>query len=375
MSKKLFVIPLIGVLALLIVQSCGKGEGFAPTTGVGSLSITPDAIIVPKSMTFKVTVKAYPLMGTDIEDVTRDAICNTNNSVASIDSSGNLSNTHTGTSVVRLNLTCTYQGLSVTAPVTIVPATLTSLILNKTNLTMGPSQNQNIKIYGNFTDGLGYVFALEMTNFVSWSSTNSSVSTAATNQVSSHGNGSANITASFGAIGVSTDVTVASSTPTPSSNPKGVGLLGSYYDFSTGVPWNSSTIGNPFESLFGQRIDSQVYFNWSTGTNNLGQPLYFGIRWTGRIYIPTTGSYTFYSTTDDGVRVWIDDLTAAPIIDNWTLHASTENTSAPVVLTGGQFYNIKMDYFENAGYSQAELRWSGPSIAKQLIPQRYLFPE
>ncbi len=129
---------------------------------------------------------------------------------------------------------------------------------------------------------------------------------------------------------------------------------------------------DPFETLFGSRIDSQVYFNWSTGTNNLGQPLYFGIRWTGRIYVPTTGNYTFYTMTDDGVRLWIDGTS---LIDNWSLHASTEDTSAAIALTGGQYYTVRMDYFENAGFSQAELRWSGPGISKALIPQDNLFPQ
>lgn len=102
---------------------------------------------------------------------------------------------------------------------------------------------------------------------------------------------------------------------------------------------------------------------------------FFGIRWTGQIYIPTTGSYTFYTQTDDGVRLWIQDVNGTPVIDNWTLHASTENASAAIALTGGQFYQVKMEYFENAGYSLAQLKWSGPSIAKALIPQINLFPQ
>ena len=73
--------------------------------------------------------------------------------------------------------------------------------------------------------------------------------------------------------------------------------------------------------------------------------------------------------------MWFDDLSAPAIIDNWTLHAATEDASATVFLTGGQFYNVKIEYFENAGYSVAELRWQGPSIPKQLIPQVNLFPQ
>lgn len=358
----------------LTISACKKSGGSAPSTGYSVLIINPEAIIVPKSTSISIKVSGTPYTGGEDVDLTTSAQCTVDNAIAAISASGQLSNTYTGTAIQKLNLTCVYEGLSKTVPVTIVPAVLTSLVFTKNNLVMGNNQTQSIQVYGNFTDVNSYVFALEMTNYITWSTNNSSVSSALLGTVSSGSDGSANLTAIFGAINTSTSVTVSAATSSPTSTPKGVGLLGSYYDFITGAPWSNSTIGNPFETLFGQRIDSQVYFNWSTGTNNLGQPLYFGIRWTGRIYIPTTGSYTFYTQSDDGVRLWIDDVVGTPLIDNWTLHAGTENVTAPVVLTGGQFYNIKMDYFENAGYSQAELRWSGPSISKALIPQIYLFP-
>jgi hypothetical protein len=366
---------LIGTLSILFfsVLACKKTEGTAPSTGYSSISINPLAIIVPKSTTFKISVLGTSYSDGSEIDITSSSQCTVDNAIAAISADGSLSNTYTGTSVQRLNLTCVYEGMTKTVPVTIVPAVLTSLVFTKNNLLMGPGQSQSIQVYGNFTDVNSYVFALDMTNYITWSSSNSSTSSAMLGTVSAGAVGSANLTAAFGSINASTSVTVSTSTTTPSATPKGVGLLGSYYDFSTGVPWSNSTIGDPFETLYGQRIDSQVYFNWSTGTNNLGQVAYFGIRWTGRIYIPTTGSYTFYTDSDDGIRLWIDDVQGAPAIDNWTLHAGTEDTTT-MTLNGGSFYNVKIDYFENAGYSQAELRWSGPSITKALIPQIYLFP-
>ncbi len=367
----------INILFVLIlccsILSCKNSSGSAPSTGYESIEINPTGIIVPKSTTFKISVMATPYGGGTTVDVTSSSQCSVDNAIAAISAAGNLSNTYSGTQVQRLNLTCVYEGMSKTVSVTIVPAVLTSLVFTKNNLLMGPGQTQSIQVYGNFTDANSYVFALDMTNYITWSTTNGSISSALLGVVSSGSSGSANITATFGTINTSTSVTVSAVTSSPSATPKGVGLLGSYYDFTIGTPWNASTIGNPFETLFGQRIDSQVYFNWSTGTNNLGQVAYFGIRWTGKIYIPTTGSYTFYTQSDDGVRLWINDIVGPPGIDNWTLHAGTEN-SVTITLTAGEFYDIKMDYFENAGYSQAELRWSGPSIAKALIPQIYLFP-
>lgn len=371
---------ILSLLSFIFLSACTKQDGgLAPSSEYDTFTISPAAIIVPKSTTFKIKLTGANSNTGESGNVAPDTICTSNNPIATIDKTGNLGNNYTGSTIQKAKLTCIYKGMTKTADVTIVPATLTSLILTKLNLLMGPGQTQGIQVYGNFTDVNNYVFALEMTDYVTWSSDNASISQALVDTVSSGTNGTANITATFGARSASTSVTVSSATATPSGSPKGPGLLGSYYDFGvanpSSVPWNSTNIGDPFERLFGQRIDSRIYFDWSTGINNLGQPYYFGIRWTGRIYIPTSGSYQFFTRTDDGVRMWIDDLNAPPIIDNWTLHAATEDTSSPVFLTGGQFYNVKIEYFENAGYSVAELRWQGPGIAKDFIPQNYLFPE
>jgi hypothetical protein len=368
---KIFLFVIMGFF--LTITACKKSGGSAPSTGYGTLNINPEAIIVPKNTTFPIKVLGTPYTGGTAVDLTTAAKCTVDNAIAAISASGQLSNTYTGSSIQKLNLTCVYDGLSKTVPVTIVPAVLTSLIFTKNNLIMGNNQTQSIQVYGNFTDTNSYVFALEMTNYITWTTSNASVSQALVGTVSSGSNGSANITASFGAISAATSVTVSAATSSPSATPKGVGLMGTYYDFITGAPWISTTIGNPFETLFGQRLDAQVNFDWSTGINNLGQPYYFGIRWTGKIYIPTTGSYTFYTQSDDGVRLWINDVVGAPVIENWTLHASLED-SVTLVLTGGTYYDIKMDYFENAGYSIAKLSWAGPSIPKALIPQINLFP-
>src|ERR1043165_7137198 len=47
--------------------------------------------------------------------------------------------------------------------------------------------------------------------------------------------------------------------------------------------------------------------------------------------------------------------------------AATE-WSGGIDLVAGQKYDIRMDYFERAGGAQAKLSWSGPGIAKQIVP-------
>ncbi|MBP9750440.1 MAG: S-layer homology domain-containing protein [Candidatus Peribacteraceae bacterium] len=118
------------------------------------------------------------------------------------------------------------------------------------------------------------------------------------------------------------------------------------------------------------RIDPTVNFGNDFGVPGLNDEN-FSVRWTGQVKAPVSGSFTFSTLSDDGVRLWVND---ALIINNWTLHGSTVDTSSPVTLTGSQLYDIRMEFYERGGGEVAELRWAYPGQATQIIPQAYLFP-
>jgi PA14 domain len=73
--------------------------------------------------------------------------------------------------------------------------------------------------------------------------------------------------------------------------------------------------------------------------------------------------------SDDGVRLWVN---GQQIINNWTNHAPTEN-SGTIALTAGQRYDIRMEFFENAGGATARLLWSSASVPKAVVPTARLF--
>jgi hypothetical protein len=81
-----------------------------------------------------------------------------------------------------------------------------------------------------------------------------------------------------------------------------------------------------------------------------------------------TGTYTFYTNSDDGVRLWID---GQQLVNNWTDHGTTENRGSIDLVTGNT-YSLLMEMYENGGGAVAELRWSSPSTPKELIPQAAL---
>ncbi len=147
---------------------------------------------------------------------------------------------------------------------------------------------------------------------------------------------------------------------TPEEGAAVLGLQGDYYD------------NIDFTNLTVTRVDATVNFNWG---NDSPDPLIgadtFSIRWTGQVQPQYSETYTFYTTTDDGVRLWVDNQL---IIDKWIDQGSTE-WSGTISLTGEAKYDIKMEYYENGGGALAELRWSSPSRPKEIIPQSRLYSD
>ena len=119
------------------------------------------------------------------------------------------------------------------------------------------------------------------------------------------------------------------------------------------------------------RTDATVDFDWGSGSPNssIGANT-FSVRWTGTVHTPANGTYTFFTLSDDGVRLWVNDQL---IIDNWTNHPATEN-SGTITLGANQKYDIKLEFYENGGAAVIKLFWAYPGQGKQIIPTTRLNP-
>ena len=138
---------------------------------------------------------------------------------------------------------------------------------------------------------------------------------------------------------------VPSSVLTPSAG-TGAGLTATYY--------NGMTLsGTPITS---QNTDS-VDYNWNGSPPAPGVPgTDWSARYTGTLTPPTTGSYTFSITSDDGSRLFIN---GQQLIDNWRDQGGTTETGT-VTLTAGQPVSIEVDYYQNGGGSLLDLGWQAP---------------
>jgi alpha-glucosidase (family GH31 glycosyl hydrolase) len=120
------------------------------------------------------------------------------------------------------------------------------------------------------------------------------------------------------------------------------GLRGEYFD-------NQNLQGTP---LF-VRVDSAMNFIWGTGSPDPRIPAdHFSVRWTGIIHTAKENKLTNLKvTSDDGVRVWIDD---SLVVDAWRDQPATDYVIAEN-LKPERSYSIRIEYFENAGGAQLQL--------------------
>ncbi len=137
------------------------------------------------------------------------------------------------------------------------------------------------------------------------------------------------------------------------------GLVGEYYDDSN------------FSNLKIIRIDPTVDFAWGDGSPDASiEPDTFSVRWTGQIVPRFSETYTFTTTSDDGVRLWIDGQL---IIENWTVHPPMDN-SGTIALTAGTAYDIILEFYEDHGGATIKLFWHRPSQGKEIVPASQLRP-
>ncbi|MGC2999573.1 LamG-like jellyroll fold domain-containing protein [Streptomyces sp. G35A] len=144
------------------------------------------------------------------------------------------------------------------------------------------------------------------------------------------------------------------------------GLKGEYFTMS-------APGARDFAELGGTLLEPQINFSGLTGTFEelTGRTEHTTARWTGQIEAPATGDYTFHAIGDNGFRLFID---GEPVIDHWEPDWDREQTSAPVRLAAGEKHDFRLEMFQDVGGANMFLRWSTPTMPKQLVPESAFTP-
>jgi hypothetical protein len=151
----------------------------------------------------------------------------------------------------------------------------------------------------------------------------------------------------------------------------GSGLTGKYWTNTTGVAFTNVDFSTAPTLT---RTDATVNFSWGTSgpASSVGQSNYV-VRWTGCVQPQFSEPYTFVTTANAGVRLYVNGQL---LIDDWVAQSATTRSNT-IALAGQQLYNIRLDYFygaTNGGGSQVSLSWSSPSTPQAIIPQSQLYP-
>ncbi|MCK5815650.1 MAG: chitobiase/beta-hexosaminidase C-terminal domain-containing protein, partial [Flavobacteriaceae bacterium] len=95
---------------------------------------------------------------------------------------------------------------------------------------------------------------------------------------------------------------------------------------------------------------------------------FFSFDFEGYINIPKDGEYTLYLATNDGGRLYIDDIL---LLNNDGLHPVIEINKSIRLKAG--LHPISVKYFQEGGSNGLKVSWEGPGIEKEEIPAKVLF--
>ena len=104
----------------------------------------------------------------------------------------------------------------------------------------------------------------------------------------------------------------------------------------------------------------------------------YSVEWFGYFYATVTGSYTFYTVSDDASYVWLGSsalsgyTTANSLVNNGGLHGATEQ-SGTISLTAGTFYPIRCQFGENASGDSFTFSFTAPGIARMYNMAGYVY--
>ena len=118
--------------------------------------------------------------------------------------------------------------------------------------------------------------------------------------------------------------------------------------------------GANFEARAARTVERDVSVDYQGRAPARGVPAQgFSARWEGWLDVPATASYKFYSQSDDGVRVFVDDV---PVIDNWRETTWLRSGShGQKELTRGR-HRLRIEHFHLKGRAALRVLWAGGPI-------------
>ena len=162
-----------------------------------------------------------------------------------------------------------------------------------------------------------------------------------------------------GAVTTSSPINVTVNNPTTST---GTGLRGEYFK------------KKDLQELQFTRTDPVVNFDWGSGSPSiLLKRDEFSVRWSGFVQPRFSGTYTFYGSSSDGVRIFVN---GKEIVDAQADKKDSDvEERGTITLTAGQKYSLVVEFYQKDKDKDASVRleWSSPQQAREVIPKSQLY--
>ncbi len=136
----------------------------------------------------------------------------------------------------------------------------------------------------------------------------------------------------------------------------GAALQVAWEKVSGGAAWRADYYNN--RTLSGApvltRYDAAIDFDWGNGSPDATVPVdNFSVRWTHALGFEA-GTYRFYASCDDGVRIYVDGRL---VVDAWQNQKLPNTRSGDIALSTGQ-HTVVVEYYEEGGLASAHVWWN-----------------
>lgn len=119
----------------------------------------------------------------------------------------------------------------------------------------------------------------------------------------------------------------------------------------TATFWDNRNLSG--NAVFG-RSDTAIDFDWGTGSPDPKVPAdNFSARWARTLGFQA-GTYRFYASSDDGVRIYVD---GHRVVDAWFKQSLPNTHYGDITLSEGN-HTVVVDYFEEGGEAAIHVWWN-----------------
>ena len=99
------------------------------------------------------------------------------------------------------------------------------------------------------------------------------------------------------------------------------------------------------------------WMNVSPATDGQNDWDWYGLRFTCDLDVPENGTYTFYTTSDDGTKLYVNGI---EVVDNDGDHGSQQRSGSISLLRGSNA--VEVEFYQDGGDQDLWVHWQGPGV-------------